>query len=80
VVVTHRVPENWVRGRPDAPLTFVTDGLPRAIERARQIAGEKNVRVTARSSPARASSWDSSAYLPVAHLHSTVNAVRMPIA
>jgi dihydrofolate reductase len=47
VVVTHNVPEDWVRAHPDAPFTFVTDGLERAIERARQIAGDKNVGLTA---------------------------------
>ena len=47
VVVTHRVPEAWVREHPDAPFTFVTDGLPAAIERARQIAGDRDVGVTA---------------------------------
>jgi dihydrofolate reductase len=46
VVVTHRVPEQWVRDHPDAPFTFVSDGLPSAIERARQIAGERSVGVS----------------------------------
>ena len=27
VVVTHNVPKDWVRDHPDAPFTFVTDGL-----------------------------------------------------
>jgi dihydrofolate reductase len=47
VVVSHSVPEEWVRAHPDAPFTFVTNGLASAIERAREIAGEKNVGVTA---------------------------------
>jgi dihydrofolate reductase len=47
VVVTHNVPEDWVSAHPDAPFTFVTDGVPRAIERAREIAGERHVGVTA---------------------------------
>jgi dihydrofolate reductase len=47
VVVSHSVPRDWVRAHPDAPFTFVTDGLPSAIERARQIAGDKNIGVTA---------------------------------
>jgi len=47
VVVSHSLPEDWVRAHPDAPFTFVTDGLPSAIERAREIAGDKNVGVTA---------------------------------
>ena len=47
VVVTHSVPEDWIRAHPDAPFTFVTDGLEQAIQRAREIAGDKNVGVTA---------------------------------
>lgn len=47
LVVTHHVPDDWVRDHPDAPFTFVTDGLPSAIDRARQIAGEGNIGVTA---------------------------------
>jgi dihydrofolate reductase len=46
VVVTHSVPEVWVAAHPDAPFTFVIDGLPAAIERARAIAGDRNVCVT----------------------------------
>ena len=46
LVVTHSVPERWVAAHPDAPYTFVTDGLPSAIERARAIAGDLNVSVT----------------------------------
>jgi len=46
VVVTHSVPQDWVDAHPDAPLTFVTDGLPSAIERARAIARDRNVCVT----------------------------------
>jgi len=46
VVVTHSVPEQWVAAHPDAPFTFVTDGLPSAIERAQAIAGDRNVVVT----------------------------------
>ncbi len=45
VVVSHRVPEDWVQSHPEAPFTFVTDGLETAIDRARRIAGEKNVGV-----------------------------------
>jgi dihydrofolate reductase len=46
VVVTHSVPQDWVAGHPDAPFTFVTDGLPAAIQRARAIAGDRNVCIT----------------------------------
>ena len=45
VVVTHNVPEAWVQSHPDAPFTFVTDGLAAAIERAREIAGDRDVAV-----------------------------------
>jgi dihydrofolate reductase len=47
VVVTHKVPDTWLRAHPDAPFTFATDGLPSAIERGREIAGDRNVGVTA---------------------------------
>lgn len=46
IVVTHSVPQEWVRSHPDAPFTFVTDGVPSAIDGAR-IAGDRNVSVTA---------------------------------
>jgi dihydrofolate reductase len=42
VVVTHRIPQEWA-GRPGSPFTFVTEGVPKAIEAAREIAGDKNV-------------------------------------
>ena len=44
-VVTHRPPADWPF--PDAPFTFVTDGVPAAIERARAAAGDGDVSVTA---------------------------------
>jgi len=47
VVVTHSVPQAWVADHPDAPFTFVTDGLPSAIDQARAIAGDLDVGVTA---------------------------------
>ena len=43
VVVTHSVPDGWPRQ--GAPFTFVTDGIERAIEQARALAGEKAVGV-----------------------------------
>jgi dihydrofolate reductase len=46
IVVTHSAAEPWVAAHPEAPFTFVTDGLPAAIERARAIAGDRNVCVT----------------------------------
>ena len=43
VVVTHSVPDGWPRD--DAPFTFVTEGIERAIEVASEIAGDKVVGV-----------------------------------
>ncbi|MFN2560372.1 MAG: dihydrofolate reductase family protein [Jatrophihabitans sp.] len=45
VVVTHRVPEDWIAAHPDAPFTFVTDGLEAAIARAKELAGNRDVTV-----------------------------------
>jgi dihydrofolate reductase len=45
-VVTHAVPEDWIAVHPDAPFTFVTDGLASAIAQTRAIAGDRNVEVT----------------------------------
>lgn len=46
VVVTHRVPREWVEAHPDAPFHFVTDGVRAAIERAQELAGDAVVSVT----------------------------------
>jgi dihydrofolate reductase len=43
VVVTHSVPDGWPRE--DAPFTFVTEGIERAIEVASELAGDKVVGV-----------------------------------
>jgi dihydrofolate reductase len=49
VVLTHRVPEEWAE-REGSPFTFVTEGgVPKAIEVAREIAGQKDVVVGAPS-------------------------------
>jgi len=48
VVVTHRVPGEWAN-REGSPFTFVTDGVPKAIDVAREIAGDKDVVVGAPS-------------------------------
>ena len=48
VVVTHEVPQEWIN-KPGSPFTFVTDGVVSAIEKARQIAGDKMVVVGAPS-------------------------------
>ncbi|HEU4331763.1 MAG TPA: dihydrofolate reductase family protein [Lapillicoccus sp.] len=47
VVVTHSVPTEWVERFPDAPFTFVTEGVAEAIAKAQEIAGDKNVDVAA---------------------------------
>ena len=46
-VVTHTVPEEWVYE--GSPYEFVTDGVEGAVERARAVAGEKDVAVGAAS-------------------------------
>ncbi len=46
VVVTHQVPSDWVDAHPDAPFSFVTDGVQAAIARAQEIAGDRVVLVT----------------------------------
>jgi dihydrofolate reductase len=43
VVLTHSVPDGWPRE--DAPFTFVTEGIERAVETAKGIAGDKAVGV-----------------------------------
>jgi dihydrofolate reductase len=48
VVVTHSVPEEWAN-REGSPFTFVTEGVPQAIDVAREIAGDKDVVVGAPS-------------------------------
>ncbi|WP_067538667.1 dihydrofolate reductase family protein [Nocardia crassostreae] len=45
VVVTHRIPEQWIAEHPDAPFTFATGGIKEAIDTARQIAGDKTIAV-----------------------------------
>lgn len=47
VVVTRRVPTDWVQAHPEAPFHFVTDGVEAAVSKAREIAGERTVAVTA---------------------------------
>lgn len=43
-VVTHQPPAGWPY--PDAPFTFVTDGLPSAIAQAQAVAGGRDVSIT----------------------------------
>ncbi len=47
VVVTHRVPEDWVAAHPDAPFHFVTEGVAAAVARAQELAGDRTVAVAA---------------------------------
>lgn len=47
VVVTHRVPTDWVEAHPGAPFHFVTDGVEAAVATAQEIAGGGVVAVTA---------------------------------
>lgn len=47
VVVTHRVPTDWVEAHPGAPFQFVTDGVDAAVARAQEIAGDRIVAVAA---------------------------------
>ena len=41
VVLTHSVPDGWPRD--DAPFTFVSEGIERAVEVAKELAGDKGV-------------------------------------
>ena len=41
VVLTHRVPQEWVKE--GSPFTFVTDGIENAIQKAKALAGKKDV-------------------------------------
>ena len=45
VVVTHQVPTDWVIAHPDAPFSFVTEGVPAAVTRAQELAGDRIVAV-----------------------------------
>jgi dihydrofolate reductase len=46
VVVTHKVPTDWVTAHPDAPFSFVTDGVEAAVARAKELAGDRDVTVS----------------------------------
>ena len=46
-VVTHAVPDEWVYE--GSPFTFVTDGVEGAVEKARAVAGDRDVAVAAAS-------------------------------
>jgi dihydrofolate reductase len=42
-VVTHRVPTEWIEAHPDAPFTFVTDGVASAIAKAQAVSGGRDI-------------------------------------
>lgn len=46
-VVTHTIPQEWVHE--GSPFTFVTGGIESAVEKAKEVAGDKNVAVGAAS-------------------------------
>ncbi len=46
VVVTHHVPTDWVAAHPDAPFSFITDGVAAAVARAKELAGDRDVTVS----------------------------------
>jgi dihydrofolate reductase len=46
-VVTHTIPQDWVYE--GSPFTFFTDGVESAVEKAREVAGDKTVAVGAAS-------------------------------
>jgi dihydrofolate reductase len=46
VVVTHRVPTDWVDAHPEAPFAFVTGGVAAAVAHAQTLAGDRVVAVT----------------------------------
>ena len=48
-VVTHRVPTPQEFPHPDAPFTFVTDGVESAIAKAKVVAGDKDVSIASPS-------------------------------
>jgi len=47
ILLTHSIPQEWAGE--GSPITFVTEGIERAVEVAQKIAGEKNVVVNAAS-------------------------------
>jgi dihydrofolate reductase len=47
VVVTHEPPVEWIAAHPDASFEFETAGVEAAVQRAREIAGDRTVAVTA---------------------------------
>ena len=57
VVVTHRVPTAWVDAHPDAPFSFVTDGVEAAIAQARSSPATRSSPSPGEPSPGSAWSW-----------------------
>jgi dihydrofolate reductase len=64
VVVTHHVPTDWVDAHPDAPFSFVTDGVEAAVARAQELAGDLVSRSPEARSPVSAWTWGCSTRWP----------------
>ena len=64
VVVTHRVPTDWVEAHPEAPFTFVTDGVEAAVARARSSPATASSRSPGAPSPGSAWTWGCSTRWP----------------
>jgi len=47
VVVTHETPTTWIDAHPEAPFSFVNDGVQAAVRQAQAIAGDRTVAVAA---------------------------------
>lgn len=43
VVVTSNTPDTWIKQHPNAPFTFVPEGIKEAVNKAKTLAGAKNV-------------------------------------
>ena len=64
VVVTHRVPTDWVDAHPDAPFTFITDGVAPRSHKHRSSPETASSRSPGAPSPGSASSWGCSTRWP----------------
>ena len=60
-IVTHRIPQEWVRD--GSPFTFVTDGVASAIAQARQAAGDQDVGVSGTTIVQQAASSTTSGFI-----------------
>jgi hypothetical protein len=57
VVVTHRIPKDWVDAHPDAPFSFATDGVEATIARAQDSPATRSSPSPAEPSPGSAWTW-----------------------